>query len=137
MLKLEHAAAFAAELGAVMDSMVRATPTPTVRSSGTWSWMGTPPHADDILVKEAVADETAVPFASGGRPSIRVDFTGILVHALGWSDPPVHVRGAVFSSPRQVQALTSSLKKVVISALAQRRLEVYVAADEPLTAYGF
>jgi len=137
VLKLDHAATFAADLGGVMDNMVRSTRTPTVRSAGTWSWMGAPPHADDILVVEATANRTALPFASGTRPTVRVDFTGTLVHALAWSDPPVHVRRAVFSSPRQVQALTSSLKKVVLSALAQRRLDVYVAGDEPLTAYGF
>ena len=99
--------------------------------------MGAPPHGDDILVTEAVANKTAVPFSSGSRSTVRVDFTGTLVHTLASLDPPVHVRRAVFSSPRQVQALTSSLKKVVISALSQRRLDIYVAGDEPLTAYGF
>lgn len=136
VLKIEDAAAFATELGVLVDEMVRATRTPTVRSTGTWSWLGSPPHGDDLFVTRATVGQTSLPFASGLRPTVRIDLEGGPVHAVG-SGGHQHLRGAVFSSPRQVQALTSSLKKIVFSAFSQQRLDVYVARDEPLTAFGF
>jgi len=137
VLKLEHAARFAAELRQIMNDMVRSTRTPTVPASGTWSWTSVPPLDEDILVRQATASGTAIALSTGATPTIRVDFTGILVRGLASSNPPLHVRGAVFSGPRQVQALISSLRKVVDSALEKQRLDTYVAGGEPLTAFGF
>jgi hypothetical protein len=45
------------------------------------------------------------------------------------------VQGAIFSGPQQVQALVNSLRKVVRSALQQRRVEMYVSAEESLSAF--
>ena len=55
-----------------------------------------------------------------------MEFTGIPVEGLASANPPVLVQRAVFSGPRQVQILISSLKKVVRSALEQRRTDVYI-----------
>jgi hypothetical protein len=62
-------------------------------------------------------------------PTVRVDFIGTSVGALTTSLPAVHVHGAIFAGPRQVQTLISSLKKVVRSALEQRRVEAYVSSE--------
>jgi hypothetical protein len=66
--------------------------------------------------------------------TVRVDFTGTRVRGLTAANPAVHVQGAIFSGPRQAQALVSSLRKVVRSALEQRRVEFYVSAEESLSA---
>ena len=63
-------------------------------------------------------------------PTVRVEFTGIAVQELAYSVPPVLVQRAVFSGPRQVQILISSLKKVVRSALEQRRTDVYIPSGQ-------
>jgi hypothetical protein len=137
VLKLEHAARFAAELRQIMNDMVRSTRTPTVASAGTWSWTSVPPSDEDIFVHQATASGTAIALTTGATPTIQVDFTGILMRGLSSSNPPLHVRGAIFSGPRQVQALISSLRKVVDSALEKQRLDTYMAGGEPLTAFGF
>jgi hypothetical protein len=137
VLKLEHAARFAAELRRIMNEMVRSTRTPTVPSSGTWSWTSVPPLDADLLVKHTTASGTAIALSTGATPTVRVDFMGALVRGLSSSNPPLHVQGAVFSGPRQVQALIASLRKVVDSALEKQRLDTYVAGGEPLTAFGF
>jgi hypothetical protein len=134
VLRLDAASAFVAQLHGVVNDMVRSSPTPTLPAAGSWSWSSAAPHAEELLVAQA----NAAPLEIGMRSStVRVDFTGTLVRGLCLSEPPVHVQGAVFSGPRQVQALISSLKKVVNSALAKRRLDVYVSAQAPLSAYGF
>ncbi|MGA3352709.1 MAG: hypothetical protein ABSD85_05915 [Acidimicrobiales bacterium] len=137
MLRLEDAAAFAAELRQIVNEMVRLTPTPAVPATGSWSWSSVPPDPEELLVARADANGTALAAPSGARPTVRVDFTGTLVEGLSSPNPPMHVTAAIFSGPRQVQALISSLKKVVRSALAQQRLEIYVSPSAPLSSYGF
>ncbi len=134
VLKLEHAASFAAELRRILNDMVRASRTPTVPSAGTWSWTSVPLSAEDIMVTQVTASGTAVALVAGPTPTVRVDFMGTLVHGLTSSNPALHVQGAVFSGPRQVQALISSLRKVVDSALERQRRDAYVAAGERQTA---
>jgi hypothetical protein len=137
VLRLEHAAAFASDLGQIVNELVRSTPTPAVAAIGSWSWSSVPPHSEELIVARTDAAKTSVAVAAGARPTVRVDFTGTLVRGLASYGAPVHAQTAVFSSPRQVQALISSLKKVVNSQLAQRRLEVYVSAPPPVSNSGF
>ena len=132
VLKLDDAAALAAGLHEVVDRIVRSTPTPAVPASGNWSWTYAPPLDEDLLVAQASAKGAAVPAVTGMASTVRVDFTGTLVHRLASANPPVHVQGAIFSHPQQVQALVNSLRKVVRSALKQRRVEMYVSAEESL-----
>ena len=135
VLKLDDAAALAAGLHEVVDRIVRSTPTPAVPASGNWSWTSAPPLDEDLLVAQANAKGAAVPAVTGMTSTVRVDFTGTLVHRLALANPAVHVQGAIFSGPQQVQALVNSLKKVVRSALEQRRVEMYVSAQESLPAF--
>ena len=127
VLKLDDAAVFADGLHEVVDRIVRSTPTPAVPAMGNWSWTSTPPLDEDLLVAQASADGAAVPAVTGMTSTVRVDFTGTLVQGLTVANPAVHVQGAIFSGPRQAQALVSSLRKVVRSALAQGRAENYVS----------
>ncbi len=87
VLKLEHAAAFAAELRRILNGMVRASRTPTVPSSGIWSWTSVPPAAEDMMVAQVTASGTAVALVAGPTPTVRVDFLGTLVHGLTSSKP--------------------------------------------------
>jgi hypothetical protein len=135
VLKLDDAAALAAGLHDVVDRIVRSTPTPAVPASGTWSWTSAPPFDEDLLVAQASANGAAVPELTGMASTVRVDFTGTLVQGLAAANPAVQVQGAIFSGPRQAQALIASLRKVVRSALQQRRVEVYLSAEESLPAF--
>ena len=135
VLKLDDAAALAAGLHEVVDRIVRSTPTPAVPASGNWSWTSTPPLGEDLLVAQACAKATALSATAGTASTVRVDFTGTLVHRLASESPPVHVLGTIFSGPQQVQTLVNSLRKVVRSALEQRRVEFYVSAQESLPAF--
>ncbi len=135
VLKLDDAAALAAGLREVVDRIVRSTPTPAVPASGTWSWTSAPPLDEDLLVAQASANSAAISAPTGIASTVRVDFTGSLVHGLTSANPAVHVQGAIFSGPRQVQALVSSLRKVVRSALEQRHVESYVSAERSLPAF--
>lgn len=132
VLRLDDAAALAASLNDVVDRIVRSSPTPAVPASGSWSWTSAPPLDEDLLVAQAKANSAAM--LAGVAATVRVDFTGTLVQALGAADPAVQVQGAIFAGPRQAQALVSSLRKVVRSALEQRRLEHYVSAEKSLPA---
>ncbi len=135
VLKLDDAAALAAGLHEVVDRIVRSTATPAVPASGSWSWTSAPLLGGDLLVAQARAKGAAISEATGMAATARVDFTGTLVHRLTSANPPVHVLGAIFSGPQQVQALVNSLRKVVRSALEQRRVEIYVSAAESLSAF--
>jgi hypothetical protein len=135
VLKLDDAAALAAGLRDVVDRIVRSMPTPAVPASGTWSWTSAPPLDEDLLVARASANSAAISAPTGIASTVRVDFTGSLVHGLTSTNPAVHVQGAIFSGPRQVQALVSSLRKVVRSALEQRRVDTYVSAERSLSAF--
>jgi hypothetical protein len=46
------------------------------------------------------------------------------------ANPAVHEQGAILSGPRQAQALVSSLRNVVRSALELRRVEFPESAQE-------
>jgi len=135
VFKLDDAAAFADGLHEVVDRIVRSTPTPSVPALGNWSWTSAPPLDEDLLVAQASANGAAVLAVTGMTSTVRVDFTGTPVQGLTVENPVVHVQGAIFSSPRQAQALVSSLRKVVRSALEQRRVENYVSAAKSL--FGF
>ena len=135
VLKLDDAAALAAGLHEVVDRIVRSTPTPAVPARGNWSWTSIPPLDEDLLVAQARAKAAAVLAGAGMASTVRVDFTGTLVHRLTSANPAVHEQGAIFSGPRQAQALVSSLRKVVRSALEQRRVEMYVSAQESLPTF--
>jgi hypothetical protein len=91
---------------------------------GNWSWTSAPPLDEDLLVAQVSADGAV----TGLTSTVRVDFTGTLVQGLAVENSAVHVQGAIFSGPRQAQALVSSLRKVVRSALEQPRVENYVSA---------
>ena len=137
VLRLKDAASLALELREIMNHIARATPTPIPPASGTWSWTSGQPHAAELLVAGTFANSTAIPLESGIRSTVRVDFKGSFVSASQISEKPVHVQGAVFSSPRQVQALISSLKKVVRSSFEHQRDERYVSGAAPVSAFGF
>jgi hypothetical protein len=137
LLRLEDAASLAAKLREIMTVMARATPTPIPPASGTWSWASGSPQAGELLVAQVNANKTAIPADGRVRPTVRVDFTGTLVRGLHSPEPSVHVQGAVFSGPRQVQALIGSLKKVVRSHFEQGRIDSYVSGLSPVSAFGF
>jgi hypothetical protein len=134
VLKLDDAAALAAGLHDVVDRIVRSTPTPAIPASGSWSWTSVPPLDQDLLVARASANGAAVPAVAGMASTVRVDFTGTRVRGLTAANPAGHVQGAIFSGPRQAQALVSSSRKVVRSALELRRVEFYMSAEESLSA---
>ncbi len=136
VLKIDDAAALADGLHDVVDRIVRPTPTPAVPAIGHWSWTCAPPLDEDLLVVRVSANGGAVPAPTGLSAPVRVDFTGTWVRGLAAAHPAVHVQGAILSGPRQAQALVSSLRKVVRSALEQRRVEIYVsAASESLSPF--
>jgi hypothetical protein len=136
VLKIDDAAALADGLHDVVDRIVRSTPTPAIPAIGNWSWTSAPPLDEDLLVARVSANGAAVPAPTGMSSTVRLDFTGTLVQGLAAAYPAVHVQGAIFSGPRQAQALVSSLRKVVRSALEQRRVEIYLsAASESLSPF--
>ena len=135
VLKIDDAASLAASLHDVVDRIVRSTATPAIAASGSWSWTSTPPLGEDLLVVQARADTAAVLSANGTAPTPRVDFTGLPVQGLTAEDPPVQVLGVTFSAPRLAQVLVNSLRKVVRSALEQRRVEVYLSPRGSLSAF--
>ena len=128
VLKIDDAAALAAGLHDVVDRIVRSTATPTIATSGSWSWTSTPPLGEDLLVVQVSADATVIAATTGMASTVRVDFTGIPVQGLRAETPPVQVLGVTFSAPHLAQVLVKSLRKVVRSALEQRRVEFYVSA---------
>jgi hypothetical protein len=130
VLKLSEAEDLAAQLGELLSFMARSTPTPPAPAMGLWAWRSEPPLDDDLLVADASAGAIAVQMDGRVTPTVRVEFTGIAVQELALSVPPVLVQRAVFSGPRQVQILISSLKKVVRSALEQRRTDVYIPSGQ-------
>ena len=134
VLKLSEAEDLAAQLGELLSFMARSTPTPATPAMGLWAWRSDPLLDDDLLVAQASAGATAIRAAGQVIPTIRVEFTGIPVEGLASANPPIRVQRVVFSGPRQVQSLISSLKKVVRSALEQRRTDVYIPTDQPMPA---
>ena len=134
VLTLEEAEDLAAQLGELLNFMERSNPTPAPPAMGLWAWRSDPPLDDDLLVAQASAGATAIRAAGQVIPTVRVEFTGTSVHGLTSDNPPVRVQRAVFSGQRQVQVLISSLKKVVRSALEQRRIDIYVPTDQSVPA---
>jgi hypothetical protein len=135
VLMIDDAAALAAGLHDVLDRIVRSTATPAVATSGSWSWTSTPPLGEDLLVVQASADGTVIAATTGMASTVRVDFTGMPVQGLRAEDPPVQVLGVTFSAPHLAHVLVNSLRKVVRSALQQRRVEVYVSPRAALSAF--
>jgi hypothetical protein len=129
VLRLGEASTLAAHLGAVINRMARSSRTPTIKASGVWSWTNQEPEAVELLVTDTLSGEVDSPENQGAARLVRAEFRGTLVRHLGMSDPPVEVRGAVFSGPRQAQALAASLNKLVRSSLARQRHDVYVHAE--------
>lgn len=129
VLKLAEAENLAAQLGELLSFMARSNATPAPPAMGLWAWRSDPLLDDDLLIAQASAGATAVRAAGQVIPTVRVEFTGTSMQALRSDNPPVQVQRAVFSGPRQVQILISSLKKVVRSALEQRRVDIYVSSD--------
>lgn len=122
-------------LGEILGLLARATPTRMEPAMGLWSWRSEPLLEEDLLVAQANVTAAAIRVGNQVTPTVRVDFTGIPVLGLESAVPPVHAQGYVFNGPRQVQVLMSSLKKVVRSALNQRRADVYVPAEPCLSVY--
>ena len=135
VLMIDDAAALAAGLHDVLDRIVRSTATPAVATSGSWSWTSTPPLGEDLLVVQASADGTVIAATTGMASTVRVDFTGMPVQGLTAENPPVQVLGVTFSAPHLAQVLVNSLRKVVRSALQQRRVEVYVSPRAALSTF--
>jgi hypothetical protein len=129
VLKLDQVGQLVEALREVLNAIARSTPTPLIPAMGPWSWTSDALRPDDLVVADADADGMNIPGVRGTTRTVRVDFSGTAVHALTSDDQPVHVHGAIFSGPRQVQTLISSLKKVVRSALEQRRIDIYVGGD--------
>jgi hypothetical protein len=136
VLTLDLASALAIELREVIHDIVRRTPTPTVPATGIWSWSSAPARAEELIVRDAEVYAVAIPFGYDERFTVRTDFVGTFVHKLSSDETPADLLGTVFSGPRQVQALVSSLRKVVSSAAEKRRLEQLVSADRSGTAFG-
>jgi hypothetical protein len=95
--------------------------TPMVKASGSWTWTTKEPQALDLLVANIWAGEVESSDPGTAARLLRVEFTGTLVRHLELPDPPVQVRGAILSGPRQAQALVASLHKLVSSALGAQR----------------
>jgi hypothetical protein len=126
VLELAAAEQLATELQTVVSLMAESLRTPTPTAMGIWSWRSEPLLDDDLMVRDVDVCTTAIRDVSRVTPAIRLKFTGSSLRQLSSSYPSVHVQGAIFAGPRQVQALVSSLKKVVRSSLQRRCVEVYL-----------
>ena len=117
VLRLDDAAALAASLNDVVDRIVRSTPTPAVPASGIWSWTSAPLLDEDLLVAQAKADGAAV--LAGMAATVRVDFTGTLVHGLAAADPRcARAGGNLLRSPAGAGARQQLEKGRAVSARA-------------------
>jgi len=111
VLKLGVADELTTSLREIMSLWARSTPTPVVPARGMWSWTSDSPPGDDILVTKVRAGGEEVRTAEHTTPIVRLDFVGTLLKALTSDVPPIRVPSAVFTVPRHVQSLISSLKK--------------------------
>jgi len=126
VLELTAAEQLATELQTVVSFMTESLGTPTPTAMGIWSWRSEPLLDDDLVVTDVDVCATAIRDVSRVTPAIRLKFTGRSFRQFSSSDPSIHVQGAIFAGPRQVQALISSLKKVARSSLQRRRVELYL-----------
>lgn len=126
VLELAAAEQLAIDLQTVVSLMAESLHAPTPTAMGIWSWRSEPLLDDDLVVAGVDVCSTAIRDVSRVTPAIRLKFTGRSIRQCSSGDPSIHVQGAIFAGPRQVQALVSSLKKVVRSSLQRRRVEIYI-----------
>ena len=135
MLKLSEAEDLAAQLNELLSFMARSTPTPAAPAMGLWAWRSDPLLDDDLLVAAGERRRHGHPSGRAGDPD---DPCGVHRHPCGGpcsrqpTDPGS--AGRLQWPAAQVQSLISSLKKVVRSALEQRRTDVYIPTDQPTPA---
>lgn len=123
VLKLDIADELILRLREIMNLWARSSPTPVPPARGIWSWTSEPPPAADILVSEIRADREEIAAGRSATPIVRLDFNGTLVGALSSELPPARMPGAVFTVPRHVQSLISSLKKCTVALRPQAELQ--------------
>jgi len=131
VLELTDADQLATDLQDVVSLMAESLRTPAPTAMGIWSWRSEPLLDDDLAVTGVAVCTTAIRDVSRVTPAIRLKFTGSSIRERSSAasvqvQGAIHVQGAIFAGPRQVQALVSSLKKVVRSSLQRRRVEVYL-----------
>jgi len=122
VLKLDVAEELIAGLHEIMNLWARSSPTPVVPARGIWSWTSEAPPGDDIFVTQVKAGGEEIRTADQSTPIIRLDFTGILLKASTTDPEPVRMPGAIFTVPRHVQALISSLKKCTLALRPETEL---------------
>jgi len=120
VLKVDVAQELLIGLREIMNLWARSTRTPVLPARGVWSWMSGPLPDDDILVTHVRVAGEAIRQADLVTPIIRLDFRGVVLSGLAASGlPPRRMPGAVFTVPRHVQALISSLKKCLLTLRPQ------------------
>jgi hypothetical protein len=123
VLKLDVAHELLVGLREIMNSWARSTPTPVVPARGVWSWMSGPLPGDDILVTHVKTGGEQIRKGDQVTPIIRLDFMGTPLEHSSLDVAPSPMPGAVFSVPRHVQALISSLKKCILALRPQTELQ--------------
>jgi len=122
VLNLDLAEQLTLGLREIMNLWARSSPTPVLPARGTWSWTSERPRDDDILVTQVEAAKSDIGTAARTTPTIRLDFTGTLLKAATTDPAPVRMPGAIFTVPRHVQSLISSMKKCIVALRPQTEL---------------
>jgi hypothetical protein len=122
LLKLDLAEELAVRLREIMNLWARSSPTPVLPARGTWSWNSEPLPSDDILVSQVKAGREEIQATGQTTPIVRLDFTGALLKASTSGLPPARMPAAIFTVPRHVQSLISSLKKCTLALRPQSEL---------------
>jgi hypothetical protein len=123
VLKLDTADELILRLREIMNSWARSSPTPILPARGIWSWTSEPPPRQDILVSQITAERQEITAGSGATPIVRLDFNGTFVGDLSSSVAPARMPGAIFTVPRHVQSLISSLKKCTLALRPEAELQ--------------
>ena len=123
VLNLAIAEELTISLHDIMNQWARSSPTPILPARGTWTWTSEQPPDDDILITEVQARREQIRAANRSTPIVRLDFRGHLVKALTTDRQPTRMPGAVFTVPRHVQSLISSLKKCTLALRPQSELQ--------------
>ncbi len=123
VLTLEIADELILRLREIMNMWARSSPTPILPARGIWSWTSEPPPGEDILVSEIKADREEIAAGSSATPIVRLDFNGTFVGAVSSGVTPARMPAAVFTVPRHVQSLISSLKKCTVALRPQAELQ--------------
>lgn len=123
LLKLDLAEELTEGLREIMNHWARSSPTPVLPARGTWSWHSEPLPSDDILVAEVKAGREEIRTSDQATPIVRLDFTGAPLEASTSGVPPVRMPAAIFTVPRHVQSLISSLKKCTLALRPQIELQ--------------